>query len=68
MNMKKWTPKELKALRKRHKLSQRKLSELSGVTDHYIYLLERGVRTSSNTLSLLLNCIEEKLKRKRGKK
>ncbi len=68
MSMKKWTSKELKALRKRYKLSQRKLSELSGVTEHYIYLLERGVRTSSNTLSLLLNCVEEKLKRKGDKK
>jgi len=65
MSMKKWTSKELKALRKKHKLSQRALGELLRVTDQYIYYLERGVREPSDSFRLLLDCIEEKLK-KRG--
>lgn len=61
--MKKWTSKDLKSMRKNFKLSQKALSDLLGVTEHYIYLLERGMKKPSKTLKLLLDCVEENLKR-----
>ena len=63
--MKLWTPKDIKALRKVNRLSQRVLSELLGVTENYVYLLEKGVRTPSKTLRLLLESIEKQLNEKR---
>jgi DNA-binding transcriptional regulator YiaG len=62
--MKNWTPKEIKKLKNKYGLSQKKLSDLLGVTRIHIYYLEKGVREPSKTLSLLLDCVEEKLKRK----
>lgn len=62
--MKAWTSRQIKALRKRFKLSQKVLAELTGVTPLYISYLERGVKTPSKTVRLLLNCIEEKEKEK----
>ena len=61
--MKNWTPKQIKALREKHKISQIKLGALLGVTTNYIYLLEKGVKEPSKTLTLLLDCVEEKLKK-----
>jgi len=66
--MKKWLPKDIKDLRERYKLSQRALAELTGVTAHYIYFLEKGVKTPSKILMLLLDCVEEKLKKEGGDK
>ncbi len=66
--MKKWTSKNLKTLRKKYRLSQRKLGNLLGVSEQYVYYLEREVRTPSKSLKLLLDCVEEKLKRKEDKK
>ena len=60
--MKNWTPEEIKALRERFKLSQQKLSDRLGVSQNYIYLLEKGVKTPSKTLQLLLSCVEKELK------
>ena len=62
--MKQWASKDIKTLRKRYKLSQKALADLIGVTDQYVYYLERGVRTTGKSLTLLLNCVEEKLKKK----
>jgi DNA-binding transcriptional regulator YiaG len=62
--MKQWLPRDIKNLRNKYKLSQRALAILTGVTTNYIYLLEKGVKTSSNTLSLLLDCVEKELKKK----
>ncbi len=62
--MKSWTPKQIKALREKHKISQIKLGDHLGVTTNYVYLLEKGVKEPSKTLTLLLDCVEEKLKRK----
>ena len=62
-NMKTWTPKQIKALRKKNNISQIKLGELLGVTTNYVYLLEKGVKEPSKTLTLLLDCVEEKLKK-----
>ena len=63
--MKKWSPKDFKTLRKKYKLSQRALGELVGVSDQYVYYIERGVRNPSKTLQLLLNYVEEDLKKGR---
>lgn len=59
--MKNWTPKDIKMLRKKYKLSQPAFGRLVGVSGNYIYLLEKEVRTPSKTLRLLLNCIEMQL-------
>ena len=61
--MKKWTPKKIRSLREKHQISQIKLGERLGVTTNYVYLLEKGVKEPSKTLTLLLNCVEEKLKK-----
>lgn len=59
--MKNWTPKDIKMLRKKYKLSQPAFGRLAGVSGNYIYLLEKEVRTPSKTLRLLLDCIERQL-------
>ncbi len=46
-------------------LSQRAFSEFLGVTEQHVYYLERGMRESSQTLKLLLVCVEEKHKKRR---
>ena len=61
--MKQWTPKQIKALREQYKISQKSMGTLLGVTTNYVYLLEKGVKEPSKTLTLLLNCVEEKLKK-----
>ena len=66
--MRKWTSRELKTLRKKYKFSQRALGDLLGVSEQHIYYLERGARIPSKTLKLLLDCVEEKLKKKGVKK
>lgn len=62
--MKEWTPAEIRELRKGHNLYQKDLALLLGVTDQHIYYLERGVRESSKTLRLLLDCVERQLQEK----
>jgi DNA-binding XRE family transcriptional regulator len=61
--VKQWTPNQLKSFRGKYKLTQIKLGKLVGVTTNYIYLLEKGVKEPSKTLTLLLDCVEEKLKK-----
>lgn len=63
LRMKDWTPKDIKTLREKYKLSQPAFGNLLGVSGNYIYLLEKGVRIPSKTLRLLLDCIENQ---KRG--
>jgi transcriptional regulator with XRE-family HTH domain len=63
--MKQWTSKDLKTLRKKYKLSQRALGDLIGVTEQYVYYLERGMRTTGKPLKLLLNYVEADLKKER---
>ena len=57
--MKSWTPEEIKKLREKYKLSQNSFGERLGVSRNYIYYLERGEKTPSKTLRLLLNYIEK---------
>lgn len=63
--MKQWKPKDIKALRKKLKLSQQVFGDLVGVTRTYVNLMERGVKTPSKSLRLLLDCVEGKLKKKK---
>lgn len=60
--MKQWTPEEIRDFRIKHDLYQRELADLLGVTREYFNYLERGVRTPSKTLRLLLDCVEKQLK------
>lgn len=57
--MEEWNGKDIRELRDRIKLTQKAFSELLGVTENYIYLLEKGVKKPSKTVNLLLNCIEK---------
>lgn len=66
--MKTWTSKEIKALRTKHQFSQTTFANLVGVSGNYIYLMEKGVKSPSKTLRLLLDCVEEKLKKKKERK
>ena len=66
--MRTWTPEDVKALRERHQLSKRELSELVGVSKNFIYYLEKGVRNPSKTLCLLLDRIEVELQEKENEK
>ncbi len=61
--MKKWNPEQIKAFRKKLKLSQKAFGDILGVTRMHIYYIERGEREVSKTLKLLLDCLEEKLKK-----
>jgi DNA-binding transcriptional regulator YiaG len=58
--MRQWTKEEIKGLRKAKGFSQKAFAREIGVTEHYVYYLERGMREPSQTLRLLLDCIEEK--------
>lgn len=57
--MKNWTPEEIEAFRKAHNLTRRALGELLGVTVSSIYQWERGLKRTSKSLKLLLDCIEK---------
>jgi DNA-binding XRE family transcriptional regulator len=73
-----WKPKEIKAFRNSLGLSQVKMGELLGVSDNYVYMLEKGERSPGKSLCLLMDRIKaEKVKNvprlspresKRGKK
>lgn len=58
--MKNWTPEEIKELRLKRGTIQKTFAELLGVTREYICYLEKGVRTPSNIMKRLLDCVEEK--------
>jgi DNA-binding transcriptional regulator YiaG len=62
--MRKWSPKDILKLRDRYNLSQPVFGELLGVTGNYVYLLEKGVKTPSKTLRLLLDCVERQVNEK----
>jgi DNA-binding transcriptional regulator YiaG len=65
--MKEWTPKKIKGLRQRLNLSQTAFGELLGITRIHVYYIEKGVKTPSKTLRLLLDCVEKE-KGKGGEK
>jgi len=66
--MRTWKPEDIRKLRDQLELTRLAFGELVGVTGNYIYLMERGDKTPSKTLCLLLDCIEEKKTKKKGGK
>jgi len=64
-DMKQWTPGEIEEFRKSYRLTRKALGELLGVTVQAIYQWERRLRTPSKTVKLLLERIEEDLKRRK---
>ena len=66
--MKPWKPEDIQRFRKSYNFYQRELAELLGVTRIYVNYLERGVKTPSKTLKLLLNYVEKELKEKGKRK
>ena len=66
MKMKIWGPEQIRKLRDRLELTRAAFGDSLGVTGNYIYLLERGDKTPSKTLCLLLDCVEEKIKNQKG--
>ena len=64
--MSNWTPAHIKRLRQRFGLSQQRLGHLTGVTQNYIHLLEKGVKQPSRTLQLLLDYLESDLQAQAG--
>jgi DNA-binding transcriptional regulator YiaG len=61
--MKRWTSKEIKDLRNKYGLTQTEIADLLGVAQNYVYMLEKEVRTPSKTLQLLLDCVENNLRK-----
>jgi DNA-binding transcriptional regulator YiaG len=57
--MKRWNAKDIRALRKKLKLSQTSFAECLDLEK-----LERREKEPSKTLRLLLDCVEENFKRK----
>ncbi len=57
--MKKWTPKEIKDLRTKLKLSQEGFGNFIGVTREYVNYLEKGRRNPGETLKILLSRIKQ---------
>ena len=62
--MKEWTPKQIKTFRKRYSLTQKKLGELTGVSNITVFQWEREERTPSKTAKILLSRIEDDFKNK----
>lgn len=63
--MKTWTPKDIKKLRLKLKMSQKAFAELLGITNVYANYLEKGVKIPSLTLKVLFSCLEKTHKEKR---
>lgn len=68
IDMKKWTPEEIKNLRDSLGLTQQALGDLVGVTRVYVNYLEKGVRSPSKTMCILLDCIKTKTRKESGKR
>ena len=66
--MREWTKEDIKDLRSRLGLSQTAFGELVGITRMAVYYLERGVRTPSKTLVILMECINQKEAERRKEK
>jgi len=65
--MGKWKPEDIKAFRQSLELSQEAFAKLLGVTRNFIYYLERGERSPSQTIMLLLDCIADKQEKEKEK-
>jgi DNA-binding XRE family transcriptional regulator len=66
-----WTPTQIRELRNTMNLTQKAFAERIGVTREYVNYLEKGVKTPSKTLCILMGYIQrnenEKESGKRGK-
>jgi len=62
--MKQWTSKQIRDFRKSCNLYQREFAERLGVTREYVIYLEKGLKSPSKTLKLLMDRLEKDLKRK----
>lgn len=58
--MKEWTPEQIKDFRKRLNVIQKDFASMLRVTREYVVYLEKGVRSPSDTMRALLDCLEEK--------
>ncbi|MCX5804395.1 MAG: helix-turn-helix transcriptional regulator [Proteobacteria bacterium] len=63
--MDKWAPEKIKDLRKEMDLTQKDFGDRIGVTREYVNKLEKGVRRPGKTMCILLDCIEQKGRKKR---
>jgi DNA-binding transcriptional regulator YiaG len=59
MKIKDWTPAQLAKSRKKYRLPRRELGELLGVKVMAIYHWEKGLRSISKTIKILLSRIEK---------
>jgi DNA-binding transcriptional regulator YiaG len=58
MNKMRWTPNKIKKLRTALELTQAAFAKHLGITTNYVYLLEAGRKSPSETLMKLLECVE----------
>ena len=67
VNMRQWTPDEIRDFRKKLGLTQTQFASMLGVTQVYISYMEKkgGVKKPGRTMKLFLDCIEEKNKLER---
>jgi len=64
---KQWGPAEIREFRKQLGLYQKDFGDLIGVTRVYVIYLEKGVRRPSKTMKKLLDIMEQKKTRERGR-
>lgn len=65
VDMDDWTPEKIKNLRTKMGLTQVAFAERIGVTNVYVNYLEKGVKTPSRMLCILLSYVSKEAKRKR---
>ena len=63
----KWTPEEIRGFKGRHGLTGDSMAATLGVTRSYVFQLMNGHKTPSDTIKLLLSCLEEKMITETGK-
>ena len=59
MEIKEWTPEKMARFRKKYRLTRRELGELLGVKVMAIYHWEKGLRSISKTIKILLTRVEK---------
>ena len=65
--MKHWTPEDITAFRKAYHFTMKDLAKRVGVDPLSVYRWEKGMRTPSRTVEILLTMIEKELRRKKRK-
>jgi DNA-binding transcriptional regulator YiaG len=66
--MREWTPNDIKQFREAYHITAQAMADMLGVTISTIFKWQEGVRRPSKSAQLLLERIEEELKKKGGKK